>query len=112
MRQSTGPRRVMRLALQQWVLFSLAGALASCAVTPAGALAPDDVAVAPTIALPAAQPSASAAPIATAPARPTERPTLPPATPAPTEVPTAEPTAEPTPALMPFEEREQNFEEV
>jgi carboxyl-terminal processing protease len=108
-----GRCRAMRLALQQCLLVSLAGVLASCAVAPAGFSSPEGV-VTPsaTNAVAATQPQAAA--------RPTARPTLPPpptARPAPTAAPTpvaptAEPTAEPTPALMPFDERQQIFDEV
>jgi carboxyl-terminal processing protease len=103
----------MRSALQQCLLVSLTGAIAGCAMAPAGSLPPEPAATAI-----AAMPLVATAALVVV--RPTARPTL---TPRPTAhlaptvaptlaAPTAEPTAEPTPALMAFEERQQIFEEV
>ncbi len=105
-------RGVMRIAFQHCVLAGLAGGLASCALTPAtsvpplGATAPHATEARPTAAQVATAPTGRP----TLPAQPTDRPS--PTLAPPTTVPTSVPTTAPTPVLMPYEEREQIFEEI
>lgn len=103
----------MRTALQQCLLVSVTGAIAGCALAPASASSPEPATTALASAVVAAvspQPQSSPTTLPTPSPRPTQRP-------APTAEPTlapptAEPSVEPTPALMPFDEREQIFDEV